>query len=96
MLLKFFFLTLIKGGQPVQYGIVSWGQNCGQPRNPRIYTEVAQFINWISEKINNYGLITEPAVSIHANNSINPHTPDRFTPSHARCAENCGSALTHR
>ena len=27
---------------------------------------------------------------------INPHTPDRFTPSHARCAENCGSALTHR
>ena len=27
---------------------------------------------------------------------INPHTPDRFTPSHARCAENCGSALTRR
>ena len=27
---------------------------------------------------------------------INPHTPDRFTPSHANSAENCGSALTHR
>ena len=27
---------------------------------------------------------------------LNPHTGDRFTPSHARCAENCGSALTHR
>ena len=27
---------------------------------------------------------------------LNPHTPDRFTPSHARCAENCGSALTYR
>ena len=27
---------------------------------------------------------------------INPHTPDRFTPSHAHCAKNCGSALTHR
>ena len=28
--------------------------------------------------------------------SANSHTPDRSTPSHARCAENCGSALTHR
>ena len=27
---------------------------------------------------------------------INPHAPDRFTPLRARCAENCGSALTHR
>ena len=25
---------------------------------------------------------------------LNPHAPDRFTPSSARCAENCGSALT--
>ena len=27
--------------------------------------------------------------------NINPHVPDRFTPSRARCAENCGSALNH-
>ena len=27
--------------------------------------------------------------------NFNPHAPDRFTPSSARCAENCGSALTH-
>ena len=27
---------------------------------------------------------------------LNPHAPDRFTPSSARCAENCGSALTNR
>ena len=27
---------------------------------------------------------------------VNPHTLDQFTPSHARCAENCGSALTNR
>ena len=31
-----------------------------------------------------------------AQDLINPNTPDRFTPSHARCTENCGSALTHR
>ena len=27
---------------------------------------------------------------------LNPHTLEQITPSHARCAENCGSALTHR
>ena len=26
---------------------------------------------------------------------FNPHAPDRLTPSRARCAEKCGSALTH-
>ena len=26
---------------------------------------------------------------------LNPHAPARFTPSRTRCAENCGSALTH-
>ena len=26
--------------------------------------------------------------------NLNPHELDRFTPSHARCAENCGSAVT--
>ena len=32
----------------------------------------------------------------YSNRNFNPHTPDRFTPLHARCAENCGSALTNR
>ena len=27
---------------------------------------------------------------------FNPQMPDRFTPSRARCAENCGSLLTYR
>ena len=27
---------------------------------------------------------------------LNHHAPDRFTPSSAGCAENCGSALPHR
>ena len=27
---------------------------------------------------------------------LNPHTPDRFTPSHARCAEKCGASLIRR
>ena len=30
------------------------------------------------------------------NLKLNPYALDRFTPSRARCAENCGSALIHR
>ena len=26
---------------------------------------------------------------------INPHAPDRFTPSRARCAKSCGAVHTH-
>ena len=35
-------------------------------------------------------------LSINKYKYFSPHTPDRLTPSQARCAENCGSALTHR
>ena len=27
---------------------------------------------------------------------LDPHTPDRFTPSYARCTTNCRTSLTHR
>ena len=27
---------------------------------------------------------------------FNPHAPDRFTPSRARCAKSCGAVQTHR
>ena len=42
--------------------------------------------------------ILEPTVfkRTDVSGNFNPHAPDRFTPSRARCAENCGSALTHR
>ena len=29
-------------------------------------------------------------------NDFNPHAPDRFTPSGARCAKSCGAVHTHR
>ncbi|XP_013360895.1 PREDICTED: complement factor I isoform X2 [Chinchilla lanigera] len=30
------------------WGIVSWGENCGQPEFPGIYTKVANYFDWIS------------------------------------------------
>ena len=35
-------------------------------------------------------------LALSLNIVFNPHAPDRFTPSHARCAKNSGSALTYR
>lgn len=36
------------GGQTVQAGIVSWGNDCAKPRNPGVYTNVAMFFDWYS------------------------------------------------
>ena len=39
---------------------------------------------------------TENMINKILEGPVNPQTLDRFTLSHALCAENCGSALTHR
>ncbi|CAH8502961.1 unnamed protein product [Schistosoma turkestanicum] len=36
------------GGQTIQAGIVSWGNDCAKPRNPGVYTNVAMFYDWYS------------------------------------------------
>lgn len=44
-------LAVRKGSKATLYGVVSWGMYpCGVPQRPAVFTDVAQFINWIQEK----------------------------------------------
>lgn len=33
------------------YGIISWGQRCGDKHKPGVYTKVAEYLTWIQEKM---------------------------------------------
>ena len=42
---------LAEDGSLVLVGVTSWGQGCGRPNKPGVYTEVAYFIDWIRDTI---------------------------------------------
>ncbi|XP_028917909.1 hepatocyte growth factor activator isoform X1 [Ornithorhynchus anatinus] len=44
-------LACEKNGVSYLYGIISWGDGCGRARKPGVYTRVANYVDWINDKL---------------------------------------------
>nr|XP_013013152.1 hepatocyte growth factor activator isoform X2 [Cavia porcellus] len=44
-------LACERNGVAYLYGIISWGDGCGRLNKPGVYTRVANYVNWISDRI---------------------------------------------
>lgn len=44
-------LVCEKNGVAYLYGIISWGDGCGRLNKPGVYTRVANYVDWINDRI---------------------------------------------
>ena len=85
-----FDLTLTKTNTGCQMAVsVSWPSMADE--SLRYDAHIAGYTTDNNLKGTNTSIIDKSRYS-----DFNPHAPDRFTPSRARCVKNCGSALNHR
>lgn len=54
-------LACEKNGVSYLYGIISWGDGCGQLNKPGVYTRVANYVDWISDRIRPPKRLVEPS-----------------------------------
>lgn len=44
-------IYLYSAGVNSLYGIISWGQRCGDSTKPGVYVKVAKYLDWIKDKM---------------------------------------------
>lgn len=54
-------LACEKNGVAYLYGIISWGDGCGRLNKPGVYTRVANYVDWINDRIRPHKRPTSPS-----------------------------------
>ena len=63
-------LVCVVDGEPVLYGVVSWGNGCASYGYPGVYTSVARAMDWIDETIMAYQRPFKNTNNFHNSNNM--------------------------